>query len=70
MALHDELTELAAELEQIKQKLREMHARFRETEIRCEDLEACVQLAKALALQKAVKAADLFKRRAPMENRG
>ena len=63
MALHEDLTELAAELEQIKQKLREMHSRFRETEMRCEDLEASIQAAKALALQKALKAAAKFRRR-------
>jgi hypothetical protein len=63
MALHDDLTELAAELEQIKQRLRDMHARFRGTEIRCEDLEASIQTAKALALQKALRAADKFKKR-------
>ena len=63
MALHDDLTELAAELEQIKQRLRVMHSRFTETEIRCEDLEASIQSAKALALQKVVKAADMFKKR-------
>jgi hypothetical protein len=69
MALHEDLTELAAELEQIKQKLRVMHARFTETEIRCEDLEASIQSAKALALQKAVKAADMFKKRVDVRRR-